>query len=528
MRSYIHDDHKVQDLFASIVNRLSEGGAQTEMIQGLLKDVCDHFRFGCGLIYETDHTGTFILKESYTVYDASGLIKTSLNLEDHLSPPDIDSLNKGHILVVQPSIDDAYQNYGLTELFEANSLLLSPVLVGSDNTLAGLVVMFDRRHGILMNAASVKAAKTVMKLLGNHVKTRLIQQSLDYARQSMISIMDHMGIDIYVNDFDTHEILYLNKSMAAPYGSLKDMLGRKCWQVLYEDKDGECEFCPRPKLLDEDGRPSKVYCWDYQRPFDGSWFRVLSAAFQWVDGRMAQVISSIDITESKRNEELVHRLAFFDQLTGLPNRRKLVVDCQKIFVDLKNRGGHAWMLFFDLDNFKNVNDTMGHQAGDDLLELIGRTMEENADTRGHCYRLGGDEFVLFYQNVDRPYVNRILDFLLKRFEQPWDLSAGQPVCRTSIGVARYPDDGADPESLLYQADMAMYKAKLAGKGQAVFTTGEYYLSSVTADLTRKKKNRGKRKYPTNSGEASGPLTKIAAARGKVEGSPIRSAKTGRK
>ena len=479
MRTYVHDDQKIQDLFAGIVNRLSGGGAHTEMIHGLLKDVCEHFRFGCGLIYEADHTGTFILKEQYTAYPNEDVIRSNLRLEEHLDPADIDELKREHTFIIQPGVDESYQNNSLTRLFLANSLLMAPVMIGHDKVV-GLVVMFDRRHEILINSASVDAAKTVLKLLANHVKMRVIQRRLNYAKRSLNSIMDHMGIDIYVNDFETHEILYLNQSMAAPYGGLEAMLGRPCWQALYHDKDGECDFCPRPKLIDEEGKPSKVYSWDYQRPFDGSWFRVFSAAFPWTDGRLAHVISSVDITENKRNEEIINRLAFFDHLTKLPNRRKLVLDCDLSLKKIEEAGGNAWVLFFDLDNFKAVNDTMGHQAGDDLLGQIGLLMETNPDTRGRCYRLGGDEFVLFYTNVDREFIDRIVDFLLVRFDQPWELSTGRPTCRASIGVAYYPTDGENAEALLYQADMAMYRAKEGGKGRAVHTNGEVYLPKESA------------------------------------------------
>ncbi len=478
MRSYVHDDHKTQDLFAGIVNRLSDGGAHTDMIQGLLKDVCEFFRFGRGLIYETDHTGAFNLKEHYSASNHyEGLFHHTLRLTDHLSPDDIQRLKDDHIFIVQPTTDPAESNGGRTRLLTANSLLMTPVL--SQGKLVGLVAMMDRRHEILIDDSSVEAAKTVLKLLANHVLTRYTQRRLTYARKSLNSILDHMGIDIYVSDFGTYEVLFANRTLAAPHGGWEKMLGRRCWEAVHGFQDGPCPFCPRPRLLDESGLPTRAFSWDYQRPADGAWFRVFNAAFQWTDGRLAHVVSSVDITENKRNEETIHRLAFFDQLTRLPNRRKLEVAAEEIMTRqfgakksaLSNNPG-IWLLFFDLDNFKNVNDTMGHQAGDELLAQVGRLMEATPETRGRCYRLGGDEFVLFYENVSRRFVHKIIDFLLENFDRPWDLPTGRPVCRASIGVARYPEDGEDLESLLYQADLAMYQAKEAGKGRACFSDGE--------------------------------------------------------
>ena len=98
-------------------------------------------------------------------------------------------------------------------------------------------------------------------------------------------------------------MLYANESMAAPYGGIEHFEGKKCWQALYKDKTGECEFCPKKHLIDENGLPTKVYSWDYQRPFDKCWFRVFSAAFAWIDGQMAHVITSVDIDHQKTIEE---------------------------------------------------------------------------------------------------------------------------------------------------------------------------------------------------------------------------------
>jgi|GEM_PF-102134 len=469
MRAYVYDITKLPELFAGIVNRLSGGGAQTEMIHGLLKDVCEHFHFGCGLIYEIDHTETLHLKEFFSAYNSHRHLPDSFRLEDYLSADDFKKLKQDHIFIVQPLVDNCGDHSGLAELFRANSLLMTPVLSG-EGRLAGLVAMLDRRHEILVDTESVEAAKTVLKLLANHVLMRFTQRRLTLARQSLSAILDHMGIDIYVCDFQTNEILFANKSLAAARGGWERMRGRKCWEAVH-GSDGPCPTCPRDKLLDENGQPTKVYSWDYQRPFDGAWLRVFNAAFQWMDGRLAHVVSSADITENKRNEEIIHRLAFYDELTKLPNRRKLIVDCEESLARLAEGGGRAWFLFFDLDNFKSVNDSMGHQAGDELLMQLGRTMENKPETRGRCYRLGGDEFILVYENVSRDFVNQITGWLLERFNQPWELAAGRAVCRTSIGVARYPEDGTEAETLLFQADQAMYRAKEDGKGRAFFTDG---------------------------------------------------------
>lgn len=299
-------------------------------------------------------------------------------------------------------------------------------------------------------------------MLGRYIGVRVYQNKISFAKNSLESILDNTGIDIYVNDFHTHKVLWVNKSMAAPYGGPSAFLGKVCWQVLFPGQDGPCEFCPQKNLLDEDGNPSKVYIWDYQRPFDGSWFRVFSAAFRWVDGRLAHVVSSADITDNKRNEELIEYLANFDSLTGLPNRRKLINDCTILIDHIQNRG-NGYLLFFDLDGFKAINDNYGHDSGDEFLIQLGEFFLGIPMLKNRMYRHGGDEFVaLINGSVMKDNIRSLVNFIHERFKKPWPLKKGNVFCNTSVGVACYPEDGNTSEELIRKADHAMYEIKKKG------------------------------------------------------------------
>lgn len=349
-RTYNYNSINLQNLFVKIIESLSSHDESGMVIERILNEVCKHFRFGCGFVYEVDHTNTFLLKERYAIYKTRDLPE-SFKLEAHLSTEEIRQMRKSSLFYLHHDDERPDKNH----IFASNTLMLVPVL-NKDNKAIGLVGMMDRRRNILLDTKAVDAAKMVLNLLANHIKLRIYQRNLEFAQQSLVSILDNTGIDIYVNDFLTHEILYVNKSMAAPYGGLKKLMGRKCWDALYTDKTEQCDYCPQKKLIDENGNPTKIYSWDYRRPFDGSWFRVLSAAFRWVDGRLAHVVSSVDITENKTNEATIAKMANFDALTNLPNRRKLMRDCQEAM----QSGRSGYLLFFDLDNFKKLNDSMGH------------------------------------------------------------------------------------------------------------------------------------------------------------------------
>ena len=222
------------------------------------------------------------------------------------------------------------------------------------------------------------------------------------------------------------------------------------------------------KLIDENGEPTKIYSWDYQRPFDGSWFRVFSAAFRWVDGRLAHVVSSADITDNKRNEALVEYLANYDSLTNLPNRRMLVKECERR-IDKTQEGGEGYLLFFDIDGFKKINDTFGHEAGDEFLVQLGQFFSGIPLLHDAIYRNGGDEFIAIIDgDKTEANIRNLASFIHRRFAQPWRLKRGEVFCNVSIGVARYPEDGRTAEELLLKADQAMYKVKKAGGKGVLF------------------------------------------------------------
>jgi diguanylate cyclase (GGDEF)-like protein len=437
------------------------------MVERILSDVCRHFRFGCGFVYESDYTGTFFLKEYFFSYHARPLPE-SFTLEEHLNAREMGVLVRTSFFHHRHSDEAGGTPLGI---FASNAFMLVPCL-DRETGFLGLVGMMDRRRNILLDDQAVGAAKTVLNLLANHVKLRVYQRRLELARNSLTTIFDNTGVDIYVNDFATHEILYANKSMAKPYGGVDKLLGKACWAAFYDDKEGECDYCPQKQLIDENGNPTKIYSWDYQRPFDGAWFRVLSAAFRWVDGRLAHVVSSVDITENKRNEATIAQMANYDVLTNLPNRRKLMRDCREAMNGDRRPAPGGFLLFFDLDNFKKLNDSMGHQAGDELLAEVGRALQQEPLTRNKSYRYGGDEFIVLLSGADRDCVLRAVNFLLERFDKPWTLRGVSPVCRASIGVARYPDDAITPEDLLRKADEMMYQAKRHGRSMACFHDGE--------------------------------------------------------
>lgn len=173
-----------------------------------------------------------------------------------------------------------------------------------------------------------------------------------------------------------------------------------------------------------------------------------------------------DITLQKAQSEEISYLAYHDPLTALPNRTKLKMQ-------LDSRLEHSTstpfaLLFLDLDNFKNINDTMGHEIGDKILVEAGRRLRDTIGKYDFCARFGGDEFVLLLQDADTQSVDLAAQQLIQIFKTPFRVNEMDFFLSSSIGIVLYPQDAANGDHLIKNADTAMYEAKKNGKNQFVY------------------------------------------------------------
>ena len=168
-------------------------------------------------------------------------------------------------------------------------------------------------------------------------------------------------------------------------------------------------------------------------------------------------------------EDTIEQLAFYDPLTKLANRRLLMDRLDQAIISAQRHKEHIAVLLFDLDNFKMVNDSLGHDHGDQLLQHISSIMKSYVRAEDTVARLGGDEFTIVLSGIKgESCVIDIADKILNELENPIFLSGNQLVISSSIGIALYPQDGNKPEALLRNADLAMYHAKGAGKNRFQF------------------------------------------------------------
>ena len=223
----------------------------------------------------------------------------------------------------------------------------------------------------------------------------------------------------------------------------------------------------------------------WQRRRDGSEFLCALHSTRFRDPgsrRLLYVLVTSDITERRRIEQDLHYLANYDPLTNLPNRTLLAERLSRAIVDARRRGTRLALLFLDLDNFKNVNDSLGHATGDRVLRAAAQRLQETAGPAHTVARISGDEFAVVLEEIADPTeADHQAARIITAFDMPLRLDDGcEFTLSPSIGISLFPDHAQVPADLLKHADTAMYRAKTGGK-RAVLR----YTDAMDADSRRR-------------------------------------------
>ena len=193
-----------------------------------------------------------------------------------------------------------------------------------------------------------------------------------------------------------------------------------------------------------------------------------------------------DITEQKETSSRLEYLAKYDELLGLPKREKFMSDLARI---LKDEDANGAILLTDLDEFKNINDAFGHDYGDQLLKEMTSYVCCNLAPAVTIYRIGGDEAAFLLDGFPADKITGVVERLLSRFRMPWSLRGREEYCTLSLGVVRYPEHGTTVAELISKADIALYKAKKAGKNRAEWYVDDSETCSLATRVETERKMR---------------------------------------
>jgi len=263
------------------------------------------------------------------------------------------------------------------------------------------------------------------------------------------------------------EILRVNTAFTALFGyTAEEAVGRNPRLVKSGRHDADFYVAMWAKLVSHHSWQGEV--WNVRK--DGEEFPcwLCITAVRDDAGLVTHYVAThTDITLRKATEDEIKRLAFFDPLTTLPNRRLLTDRLHQAVTKVKREQGHLALIFVDLDKFKPVNDRHGHAAGDQLLQAVAHRLSTCVRESDTVARVGGDEFVVLLTSINQPQdAMQVAQKIHASLRVPFHLPIGQSVqISSSAGVALYPEHGLNEASLSRHADVAMYAAKAAGRDQ---------------------------------------------------------------
>lgn len=295
----------------------------------------------------------------------------------------------------------------------------------------------------------IRFAGDAVKILQDIVIRRSQKRWLAFSSEALENILDNVACSIYVTDRTTGEPLFANKRLQNEFSAeLKSNTMEKLLRKGMEDgKDrGSLEFCHEQKER---------------------WYDLAAREIIWGNGQPAMLYSLYDITERKLYQRGMDRQANMDFLTGLYNRMRCERDLARQIDRAKRARRVGALLYLDLDDFKYINDGLGHQYGDALLKAIAHEMQRIRGIEKSCYRVGGDEFGIIISPEEYAEMDRILEDMGEIFAKPWFLKNEDYYCTMSMGIVTYPDLGDSVADLIKKADIAMYEAKKDGRNQIV-------------------------------------------------------------
>lgn len=310
---------------------------------------------------------------------------------------------------------------------------------------------------------------SIVSVIQNTAQMRVTNNSLLSSYEVLKDILNNIGSGIIVCDRNSAAILFSNK-VAAESKEIQNAI-KECIQELMSSEEYK-SYLDRKKAYDEDDGTD--YVKPYIRPIEkysaesGLWFEIRFTNLVWIDGSEVIVCTASDITQKKKSQQKIEFQAHNDFLTGLYNRMKCESDLKKIIKQSIKDGVKGALMFIDLDDFKHINDGLGHQYGDVLLQQIAAGLHSIVGLRGKCYRMGGDEFVAIVMPDMFSELERIANKVKDMFNKPWYLMETEYFCTMSMGIAVFPDDSKDVHEIIRLADIAMYESKKNGKNGYTF------------------------------------------------------------
>lgn len=442
---------------AEVIGMLESDEGFTELTQRILKETCESLQIAGGFLIRenidrrtTDMIGEFVERSE------DSLIRHF----QHIDKDELPFFNgKPYMISSSSMMPEPFERF-----FKENGLsaaVFQPMEV-NDNGLLMYLGFFEKENKREWESEDIKFISGVKRVIQSILIKRIAKNSLASSYASLEAILENTGCGILVVDYNTRSILYTNQK-------LKDLFSHTIAAGNLEELVFGEEEEKKTHYYDE------VYYVEEER-----WLDVHKTEIDWVDGRRVGLCTLYDITDKKLYQKKIENQANNDFLTGLYNRMRCEQDLGRYIAKAQAVNCEGALLYIDLDDFKHINDGLGHPYGDVLLKAISHSLQRIEGIEKSCYRMGGDEFIVIISEAVYPQMERILCDIDSIFSKPWFLKGEDYYCTMSMGITCFPSDGNSVDDLIRKADMALMTAKRRGKNCV-----EYYNDKDQASTYRR-------------------------------------------
>ena len=437
---------------SQIIHMLEDSGTFVEVSKNIIEQIVENVQAQNAVIMQISADG----KSMHSIVEAEDVIGSKLDTADIKE----NCLCAGKLKrTAHGTATDEERK--MLALCRANTCISVPIEI--NNVKAMYLFVMGDSDDFGSDESVIEYIEDAAMIIHSIAQSKVINNSLISSYDVLQKILDNIGSGIIVCSKSTGNILFEN-DMASHVSEVRETI-RECLEEVFKNSD----------ISDQLGTPMERYNTE-----SGLWFEVRFSELKWIDGSDVVVATASDITQKKKNQQKIEYQAHNDFLTGLYNRMKCEVDLRKVIRRTEKAGLKGAVLFIDLDDFKHINDGLGHQYGDILLQQIAAGLTGIPGLRGHCYRMGGDEFVIIVEPEIFGDLDNIIGNITALFNKPWYLMETEYFCTMSMGVAVFPDNSVDVHEITRMADVAMYEAKRSGKN------GYTYYSSEVENSTAKR------------------------------------------
>ena len=431
----------------SVIKLLEMDGSFTDMAQKALESAVTTIKL----------TGAFIIRKNVDGMHLDVIVSYGRKPFDTISITEVPFFTgKPYITSSDSVMPEKFRLFMEKQAMRA--AIFQPVNI--DNRTQMYVCFFDEKDDRSWEKYDVKFLNDTKRVIQSILTKKITTNSLAGSYASLEAILENSGCGIYVADMSKSEILYMNNY---------------CKQLL----SNIIEQNKLEKYIFSHTAESRSFTEVYVTEED-KWFDIHRTGIAWVDGRKVQLVTMYDITQKKRYQQRIENQANNDFLTGLYNRMRCEQDLAKFIDDSVKNDTRGAMIYIDLDDFKHINDGLGHQYGDVLLKAISHSLTQVKGIENHCYRMGGDEFIVIVTGSSVDRLESIINDIQQIFVRPWFLKGEDYYCTISAGVAFFPTDARTVEDVIRRADIALFNAKKEGKNRI-----EFYNEGIDGTSTKR-------------------------------------------